>query len=105
MVDEEIQDMELLTDNAKNASGLLKVMSNEWRLLILCHLATGERSVGELEKMLNMGQSALSQQLAVLRREKLVTTRRSSQSVFYSLNSDDVEAIMGTLYERFCKKD
>ncbi len=82
MVDEEIQDMELLTDNAKNASGLLKVMSNEWRLLILCHLATGERSVGELEKILNMGQSALSQQLAVLRREKLVTTRRSSQSVF-----------------------
>ncbi len=105
MVGEKKMDIELLKDNAKNVSELLKVMSNEWRLLILCYLATEERSVGELEVLLGLGQSALSQHLAVLRREKLVRTRRSAQSVYYTLDSDDVEVIMGTLYERFCKTD
>lgn len=96
-------DLELLKGSARNATELLKVLSNEWRLLILCHLTTGELSVGELEKILGLGQSALSQHLAVLRREKLVSTRRSAQSVYYALDSEDVEAIMGTIYERFCK--
>ena len=95
-------DIGILQDKAKHATELLKVMSNEWRLLILCHLVDGEQSVGDLEKELGLGQSALSQHLAVLRREKLVTTRRDAQSIFYSLASDDARAIMGTLYERFC---
>lgn len=98
-------DIELLKGNAKNASELLKVMSNEWRLLILCHLTSGEQSVGQLEKLLGLGQSALSQHLAVLRRERIVKTRRSAQSVFYALDSEDAEAIMAILYERFCKTD
>lgn len=95
-------DLEILQKSAKSASELMKVMSNEWRLLILCHLAEEEKSVGSLEKELGLGQSALSQHLAVLRREKLVKTRRDAQSIYYSLNSDDVRAIMATLYERFC---
>ena len=105
MATTEITDLELLRENAQQGASLLKVMSNEWRLLILCHLATGERSVGELEEILGIGQSALSQHLAILRREKLVKTRRNAQSVFYALDSDDVEAIMGTLYECFCKTE
>ena len=95
-------DLNALKDSAKNASNLLKVMSNEWRLLILCHLASGDESVGELEKKLSLSQSALSQHLAVLRREKLVTTRREAQTIYYSIDSDDAKAIMETLYDRFC---
>jgi DNA-binding transcriptional ArsR family regulator len=95
-------DLQALQQNAKNATNLLKVMSNEWRLLILCHLAGGEQSVSDLEASLGLSQSALSQHLAVLRREKLVNTRRSAQSIYYSLDSDDVKALMSTLYERFC---
>lgn len=98
-------DIQVLKDNAKCASGLLKVMANDWRLLILCHLAQEERSVSYLIEELGLGQSALSQHLAILRREKLVKTRRSAQSIYYSLDSEDVQAIMGTLYERFCSID
>ena len=95
-------DLQALQENAKHATNLLKVMSNEWRLLILCHLADREQSVSDLESRLGLSQSALSQHLAVLRREKLVTTRRVAQSIYYSLDSDDIKALMGTLYERFC---
>jgi len=95
-------DIAQLQGRAKHATELLKVMSNEWRLLILCHLAISEKSVGALESELGLGQSALSQHLAVLRREKLVCTRRDAQSIYYSLDSDDAKAIMATLYERFC---
>lgn len=95
-------DLEVLQENAQSVSNLLKVMANKWRLLILCHLANEEMSVGDLESRLGLSQSALSQHLAVLRREKLVNTRRNAQSIFYSLESEDVKAVMGTLYERFC---
>lgn len=97
--------IDLLKEHAKYATELLKVMSNEWRLLVLCHLTFGEKSVSELEELLGLSQSALSQHLAVLRRERLVQTRRSAQSVYYSIDSPEVEAIMGTLYEQFCKID
>lgn len=89
-----------LTDlrvNARRASTLLKAMSNERRLMILCHLAEGERSVGELEELIKLSQSALSQHLARLRRDKLVRTRRSAQNIFYSLNGHEAEEIMATL--------
>ena len=94
-----------LQENAARASALLKTMANEWRLLILCHLAEGEKSVGDLEKLVALNQSALSQHLAVLRREKLVTTRRSAQSIFYSLASEEAASVMGTLYDLYCKKE
>ena len=95
-------DIKALQENAQNASKLLKVMANEWRLIILCHLANEEQSVGDLESKLELSQSALSQHLAVLRREQLVKTRRDAQSIYYSLDSSDVKALMRTLYERFC---
>ena len=94
-----------LQENASRASALLKTMANEWRLLILCNLAEGEKSVGELEKLIGLNQSALSQHLAVLRRENLVQTRRSAQSIFYSLKSEEATMIMATLYDAYCKSE
>lgn len=93
-----------LEKSAADASALLKSMANESRLLILCHLTEGEKSVGELQELVGLGQSALSQHLAILRRDRLVKTRRSAQSIFYSLASDAAQAIMGTLYELFCHR-
>lgn len=94
-----------LQDKAVDAANLLKSMSNESRLLILCNLAEGEKSVGELQDLVELSQSALSQHLAVLRRDGLVTTRRSAQSIFYSLASEPAKAIMATLYAYFCAPD
>jgi DNA-binding transcriptional ArsR family regulator len=92
-----------LQDNARRAAGLLKAMSNPSRLVILCQLAEGERSVGELEEGVGLSQSGISQHLAVLRREHVVVTRRDKQTVFYSLASADVVALMSTLHKVFCK--
>lgn len=97
-------DIAQLQQNAQKATSLLKSMANEWRLLILCHLAQGEQSVGQLERSIGLSQSALSQHLAILRRERLVTTRRSAQSIFYSLASDEAKSIMGTLYDLYCRE-
>ena len=91
-----------MEENAGNAVTLLKSMANVSRLLILCHLAKGEITVGELVNLVDLSQSALSQHLSVLRREGLVTTRRSSQFIYYSLASEDVKAVIRTLYDRFC---
>ena len=77
-----------LRDRAGDAAKFLKSMSNASRLLILCHLADGEKSVGELQSHLDLSQSALSQHLAVLRRDGIVSTRRSSQTMFYSLANE-----------------
>lgn len=94
-----------LQENASRVSVLLKTMANEWRLLILCHLAESEKSVGELEQLLDLNQSALSQHLGVLRRERLVATRRSAQSIIYSLASDEAEVLTRTLCELYCKEN
>ncbi len=91
-----------LRDNARRASVLLKAMSNERRLLILCHLAAGEKSVGELEKLVSLSQSALSQHLARLRRDGLVATRRAAQTIYYSLAGDEPQAVMSTLHALYC---
>ncbi len=89
-----IEDLQV---NTRRASILLKAMGNERRLQVLCHLAQGERTVGELESLVDLSQSALSQHLARLRRDRLVRTRRSAQSIYYSLNGDDAAAILTTL--------
>lgn len=94
--------MELLQKNAARATALLKSMANESRLLILCQLSQAEMSVGELAETVPLSQSALSQHLSLLRREGLVKTRRSSQFVYYSLDSKEVRAVIATLYEQFC---
>lgn len=91
-----------LLSNARRASTLLKAMSNERRLLILCYLAEGEKSVGELEELVDLSQSALSQHLARLRHDKLVRTRRSAQNIYYSLNGHEAQTVMATLHGLFC---
>ena len=92
-----------LQRSARRAAPLLKAMSNPSRLVILCQLAEGERSVGELEEEVGLSQSGISQHLAILRREHVVVTRRDKQTVFYSLASADVMALMATLHKVFCK--
>lgn len=94
--------IEELQANASRACSLLKSMANEARLLILCNLAKGEKSVSELQELIGLSQSALSQHLAVLRREQLVETRRSAQMVYYRIANQDATAILETLYQQFC---
>lgn len=82
---------------------MLKTLGHSGRLMILCHLADGEKSVGELVELLDMPQSSLSQHLARMRAENLVETRRVSQTVYYRLENKPVQKIIGTLYELYCK--
>ena len=89
---------------ASNACELLKAMSNKWRLMILCQLSEGEKTVGELQGLLGVGQSAVSQHLAILRRENIVTSRKHAQSIIYSLSGDQAVKIMATLHEVFCSR-
>lgn len=98
-------DIENLQAKARRASALLKAMSNEHRLLILCQLQNGERSVGELERLIGLSQSALSQHLARLRRDQLVKTRRVAQTIFYSLSGIEATAVIETLYGLYCSDD
>jgi DNA-binding transcriptional ArsR family regulator len=92
----------LLQEKASVASDLLKVLSNQTRLLVLCQLLQGEKQVNELEELVGIRQSALSQHLAILRRERLVNTRREAQFVYYSLASPEVRTIMNALYDVYC---
>ena len=96
-------DLEPVNRNVKQASSILKAMSNPHRLLVLCHLAGGEKSVGELEKIIGLSQSALSQHLARLRRHNLVKTRRQAQTIFYSLDGDEAARIIGALHGIFAE--
>jgi DNA-binding transcriptional ArsR family regulator len=91
-----------LQKSALRAAKLLKAMSNPARLVILCQLADGERSVGDLERAVGLSQSGISQHLAVLRRESVVSYRRVRQTVLYALASRDVVALMATLHSVFC---
>ena len=91
-----------LHDNAAHAVELLKAMANEWRLMILCQLSEGEKTVTELQTILGLSQSALSQHLAVLRREKIVNARKEAQSVYYSLAGEEATKVMESLHDVFC---
>ena len=95
-------ELERLQENARRASVLLKAMSNQHRLMILCQLTKGEKCVGELEEIIGLSQSALSQHLARLRRDDLVKTRRSAQTIFYSLAGPEANAVIETLYGLYC---
>ena len=86
-------------------TALLRVMANEDQLLLLCQLAHGEVSVGELEARLDIRQPTLSQQLGVMRTEGLVQTRRDGKRIFYSIRDAKVLALLGTLYELYCGPD
>lgn len=87
---------------AVQACTLLKALANEDRLLILCQLVHGERNVGELEQTLGIRQPTLSQQLTVLREEKLVSTERKGKYIYYRLASQEALQIMQTLYQLYC---
>ena len=92
-----------IIDNATKASNFLKAISHEGRLMILCHLVTGEKSVTELEELLSARQAAVSQQLARLRLEGLVTPRRDGKTIYYSLTDDRPRQILEVVYDLFCK--
>lgn len=95
-------DLEQMRASAGAAARLLKAMANEHRLLVLCHLLEGERSVGQLNAELDLSQSALSQHLAVLREDELVATRRESQTIYYRVASDAVAAVLAALHGIYC---
>ena len=97
--------MDELLENAKRASNFLKALANENRLIILCCLAEGEKNVGELETMLGIRQPSLSQQLARLRSDGLVETRRDSKQIYYRLASEEAQQMIGLLYEMFCSDE
>lgn len=92
-----------LQSRALRAAGLLKAMSNPVRLMVLCQLAEGEKSVGELEEVVDVSQSALSQHLALLRERGLVRSRRAGQSIFYTLDGPEAPALLAALYEVYCR--
>lgn len=87
---------------AAKACALLKALANPDRLLLMCRLSQEELSVGELEEQLSIRQPTLSQQLAVLRENGLVATRRDGKNIFYSVASDQALAVMTALYQQFC---
>lgn len=94
-------DLSRLESNIKSASALLKSLSNEKRLQIVCILNRAERSVGALEEMVGLSQSALSQHLARLRRDGIVTTRRDAQTIYYSISNKHAQEIMKCLCDIF----
>lgn len=89
---------------ASQACGLLKVLANPDRLLLLCQLSQGPLCVSELETMLGIQQPTLSQQLGVLRDEALVTTRREGKQIFYSIASNEAMAVIEALYQLYCER-
>lgn len=91
-----------MASNAVNAAAYLKTLAHEGRLMILCHLGSGEKSVGELEQLLGIRQAAVSQMLARLRDEKLVRTRREGKTIYYSLNDANTERMIMLLHDMFC---
>jgi ArsR family transcriptional regulator, virulence genes transcriptional regulator len=95
--------MAKLEANAARACALLKAMANPTRLMVLCKIAEGEKSVGELAQAVGQSQSGLSQHLTVLRLKHLVVARRVGQTIYYSLASADAASVMETLYELFCR--
>jgi ArsR family transcriptional regulator len=99
------EDMDRMATNAMRASNFLKAISHEGRLMILCHLASGEKSVTELEELLSARQAAVSQQLSRLRLEGLVTPRRDGKTIYYSLADDRPKKIMEVVYDLFCRSD
>lgn len=95
-------DYDQMAENAQAASDLLKALSNETRLMILCMLADEEKSVSDLEELLDMRQPTVSQQLARLRADRLVTTRRDGKLIYYGLASSEARAVIEVLYDIFC---
>ncbi len=97
-----MKNFENMENNAETASQLLKAIASPTRLMLLCALADGEKSVSELTEALNLRQAAVSQHLARLRQEGLVATRREGQSVYYNIADETADEIVQVLYNRYC---
>lgn len=97
-----ILELDRMQAAAASACALLKVLANPDRLLVMCRLSQGDLTVGELEQQLGIRQPTLSQQLAVLRANGLVSTRREGKNIYYAVCSAQALAIMAALYEQFC---
>ena len=105
VISESISQTELdsMMDNAITASQFLKAISHEGRLMILCYLASGEKSVTDLETLLSSRQAAVSQQLSRLRLEGLVQARREGKAIYYTLSDKRATRILDVVYDIFCK--
>jgi DNA-binding transcriptional ArsR family regulator len=101
-MDQPLVDKVAMREAAESACALMKVLSNPDRMLLLCELAEGERNVGELQDAVGVQQPTLSQQLAVLREENLVETRRDGKNIYYSIASPQAMAVLQVLYAQFC---
>ena len=97
------REVNLMHENAITAADFLKALAHEGRLMILCHLASGEKSVTELEELLKYRQAAVSQQLARLRLEGMVNYRRDGKAIYYSLNGKKSERILSLIYDMYCE--
>ena len=98
-------DLEVMHNSAADVSDLLKLLGHPDRLMVLCQLKFGEQSVGELSKNLGIKQSPLSQHLARMRHEGVVTSRRDAQTMYYSIADKKVAQVISTLYELYCEQD
>jgi DNA-binding transcriptional ArsR family regulator len=98
-------DANQLQRRAQEASELLKALGNAHRLMILCQLLEGEKSVGELVRSIGLSQSALSQHLARLRRDHLVSTRRSAQTIYYAIAAAEARSVLQTLHALYCGRE
>lgn len=98
-------DLKQMAQSADRASALMKTLGHKDRLMILCQLADGEKSVGQVADLLEIPQSPLSQHLSRMRNEGLVETRREAQTIYYSLKSGEASRIVEVLYELFCESD
>ena len=97
-------ELDRMVDNVKRASDFLKALAHESRLMILCILAEGEKSVSELKDLLSLRQPTVSHQLARLRADGLVSTRRDGKAIYYRLASDEARIVIGAIYDVFCRK-
>ena len=100
---DETWSLSAMEQNAREASALLKALAHESRLLILCQLIDAEKTVTQLNHTVPLSQSALSQHLAKLRHQGLVTVRKEAQMVYYRLKSDKVSRVLSTLYDIYCR--
>ena len=105
MLDRSNFDVALLEARAGQAAQLLRALANERRLMILCRLSEGEQTVGQLQALVGLSQSALSQHLALLREEGILATRRDGQTIWYRINHPDAVRLMATLADIYCPKD
>lgn len=94
-----------MVENARSATNFMKALAHEGRLMLLCHLASGEKSVTELEDLLSARQAAVSQQLARLRLEGLVEFRREGKAMYYRLHDPRAKRMIETVYDMFCNTD